>query len=117
MPNALFEMTQVSRGRFVSRITCSCGYASPTTAEAASPLLSATFLPIVLLSGSFGAVSREPDWLQTLMRWLPAQPIVEGAQRALHGAAFPALTARDAAVLAAWTAIGFVVSQRWFRWW
>jgi hypothetical protein len=51
------------------------------------------------------------------MRWLPAQPIVEGAQRALHGAAFPALTARDAAVLAAWTAIGFVVSQRWFRWW
>jgi hypothetical protein len=71
----------------------------------------------VLLSGSFGAVSREPPWLETLMRWLPAQPIVEGAQRALHGAAFPALTARDAAVLAAWTAIGFVVSQRWFRWW
>jgi ABC-2 type transport system permease protein len=87
------------------------------SAEAAWPLLSATFLPIVLLSGSFGAVSREPHWLETVMRWLPAQPIVEGAQRALHGAAFPALTARDAAVLAAWTVIGFVVSQRWFRWW
>lgn len=53
------------------------------SAEAAWPLLSATFLPIVLLSGSFGAVSREPDWLETLMRWLPAQPIVEGAQQAL----------------------------------
>ena len=87
------------------------------SAEAAWPLLSATFLPIVLLSGSFGAVSREPHWLETVMRWLPAQPIVEGAQRALHGAAFPALTARDAAVLAAWTVIGFVVSQWWFRWW
>jgi ABC-2 type transport system permease protein len=85
-------------------------------AEAAWPLLGATYLPIVLLSGAFGAVSREPGWLAALMRHLPAQPVIEGAERALHGAPFPALTPRDIAVLAAWTAAGFLVSQRFFRW-
>jgi hypothetical protein len=38
IPRALFEMTHVSRGRLVNRITLSCGYASATTAEAESPL-------------------------------------------------------------------------------
>jgi ABC-2 type transport system permease protein len=85
-------------------------------AEAAWPLLGATYLPIVLLSGSFGAVSREPAWLASLMRFLPAQPIIEGAERALHAAPFPALTPRDVAVLAAWIVVGFLVSQRFFRW-
>ena len=87
------------------------------SAEAAWPLLGATYLPVVLLSGSFGAISREPDWLATLMRYLPAQPIIEGAARALHRAPFPALTPRDLAVLAAWALAGLLVSQRIFRWW
>ena len=50
------------------------------------------------------------------MRHLPAEPIIEGAERALHGAPFPALTPRDVAVLAAWIVAGFLVSQRFFRW-
>ncbi len=71
------------------------------TAEAAWPLLAVSYLPIVILSGGFGPVHGEPAWLSTLVGYLPAQPIVDGASRALgatsHGAAMA--TPRDLAVL------------------
>jgi hypothetical protein len=88
------------------------------TAEAAWPLLAVSYVPIVILSGGFGAVHGEPGWLSTLVGYLPAQPIVDGASRALdatrHGAGMPTL--REFAVLLAWIAAGLLFSQRWFRW-
>jgi ABC-2 type transport system permease protein len=82
--------------------------------EAAWPLLGVTYLPLVVLSGSFGAVSGEPGWLATAVGYLPAEPAIEGASRALRG--LTALTAHDLVVLALWCAAGLLVSQRWFRW-
>jgi ABC-2 type transport system permease protein len=84
------------------------------TVEAAWPLLALTYLPLVLLSGSFGAVASEPGWLATAVSYLPAEPVVDGATRALHGVG--AFTAHDALVLLAWAVAGLVVSQRWFAW-
>ena len=44
------------------------------TAESAWPLLAASYLPVVLLSGVFGAAS-EPGWLAGLLRWLACCPL------------------------------------------
>jgi ABC-2 type transport system permease protein len=84
------------------------------SAEAAWPLLALTYLPLVVLSGSFGPVSSEPGWLATVVSYLPAEPVVDGATRALRG--LGAFTAHDAIVLVAWAAGGLLVAQRWFRW-
>lgn len=87
------------------------------TVEAAWPLLGATYLPIVILSGSFGTVSSEPRWLTTIMDYLPVQPIITSATRALLPAtSTPVISTRDLGVLAAWAATGLLVSQRWFCW-
>ncbi|HEY3036709.1 MAG TPA: ABC transporter permease [Streptosporangiaceae bacterium] len=88
------------------------------TAEAAFPVLSLTYLPVIFLSGAFGAFAGEPNWLTTLIRYLPAQPLVEAVTWALRPSAsgLAAFPGRDLAVLAAWGAAGLLVSVRFFRW-
>jgi ABC-2 type transport system permease protein len=89
------------------------------TAEGALPLLTVTYLPVLLLSGVlFSAPSGQAGWLTTLIRDLPAQPIVDAVTRALHGSAggAPPIPGHDLAVLAAWTAVGLLASLRLFRW-
>jgi hypothetical protein len=68
----------------------------------------------LVLSGSFGSVSSEPGWLATAVSYLPAEPVVDGAARALRG--LGAFTAHDALVLLAWAAAGLLVAPRWFAW-
>ena len=87
------------------------------TVEAAWPLLGLTYLPVVILSGGFGSVGAQAGWLTTAVSYLPVQPVVHGASRALApGAATTILSLRDVAVLVVWGSAGLVVSQRWFRW-
>jgi ABC-2 type transport system permease protein len=87
------------------------------TVEAAWPLLGLTYLPVVILSGSFGTVSAEPGWLAQVMTYLPVQPIIDSAARALGtGASAWVISARDLVVLAAWAVAGMLLSQRCFRW-
>ena len=88
----------------------------PTT-EAAWPLLGVTYLPLVILSGSFGNVSGQPGWLATGIDYLPVRPIIDSTRRALQAAGgMPATSPHDLAVLAAWAAAGMVLSLRYFRW-
>ncbi len=82
--------------------------------EAAWPLLGLTYLPLIVLSGGFGADSTQPGWLATVVGYLPAEPVVHSVARAMEGPG--AMTARDLAVLLVWGAAGLLVSQRWFRW-
>ena len=89
----------------------------PTT-EAAWPLLALSYLPLAVLSGSFGAVHGEPPWLSTVVGYFPAQPIIDGASRAL-GATGPGarlMTVHDLVVLVAWVAVGLLLSRRGFAW-
>ena len=87
------------------------------TVDAAWPILAVTYLPIVVLSGGFGAVSAEPGWLATIVGCLPVQPMVHSATVALHATTGgPVISNGDLAVLAAWAAAGLIVAQRWFRW-
>ena len=85
-----------------------------TSAQGANPLLTLTFIPLVIFSGGFGGLSGLPHWLSTVMSYLPAQPMIDAVNRALqHSGALPG---RDLAVLAAWALGGMLVSVRCFRW-
>jgi ABC-2 type transport system permease protein len=87
------------------------------TAQAAGPVLLLTYLPVILFSGGLGSLNSEPGWLATLARYLPAQPIIDAATRALQQAGgAPPIPGRDLAVLAAWAVAGVVASVCFFRW-
>ncbi len=88
-----------------------------SSAEGANPVLIFTYLPVILLSGAFGALS-EPKWLTTLMSYLPGQPVIGSATRALEfsGSGLAPVSGRDLAVLAGWAVIGLLASVRFFRW-
>ena len=85
-----------------------------TSAQGANPLLTLTYLPLIIFSGGFGGLSGLPHWLNTAMSYLPAQPMIDGVTRALESGA--SMSGRDLAVLAAWAQGGLVVSVRFFRW-
>ncbi|HEY2279367.1 MAG TPA: ABC transporter permease [Streptosporangiaceae bacterium] len=86
--------------------------------ESANPVLIFSYLPVILLSGAFGSISGEPRWLATLMSYLPGQPVIAAATRALEfsGPGLAPVAVRDLAVLAGWAGIGLVASVRFFRW-
>ena len=87
------------------------------TAQSAAPVLMLTYLPVILFSGGLGSVTSEPGWLATLARYLPAQPIIDSATRALqHGGGLAPIPGHDLAVLAAWAIAGAAASVCFFRW-
>jgi len=88
------------------------------TAQSSGPVLMLTYLPVILFSGGLGSVSSEPGWLATAARYLPAQPIIDAATRALQhgGAGLAPIPGHDLAVLAAWAIAGVVASVCFFRW-
>ena len=45
-----------------------------TSAQGANPLLTLTYLPLIIFSGGFGGLSGLPHWLNTAMSYLPASP-------------------------------------------
>lgn len=88
------------------------------TAQSAGPVLMITYLPVILFSGGLGSLSGQPGWLATLARYLPAQPVIDAATRALQhsGSGLVLVSGRELAVLAAWAVAGVVLSVRFFRW-
>jgi ABC-type multidrug transport system permease subunit len=86
------------------------------TIEAVSGLMNFVMLPMWLLSGTFFSAERFPALLQPLVQSLPLT-VVNNALRAIlnEGAGLAAMTA-PLAILAAWTAVGFVLALRLFRW-
>jgi ABC-2 type transport system permease protein len=85
--------------------------------ESASPILTLTYLPVILVSGIFGSLDSQPHWLTTLAGWLPAQPMIDAATRALqHPAGPPVLPGHDLLVLAGWAVAGLAASRLLFRW-
>jgi ABC-2 type transport system permease protein len=89
-----------------------------TSAQGANPLLTLTYIPLIIFSGGFGGVSGLPSWLNTVMSYLPAQPMIDAATRALAGTGggVHLMTGHDLAVLAGWAVGGLLVSMRFFQW-
>jgi ABC-2 type transport system permease protein len=88
------------------------------TAQSAGPVLMITYLPVILFSGGLGSLAAEPGWLATLARYLPAEPVIDAATRALRhsGSGLVLLSGQELAVLAAWAAAGVAASVWFFRW-
>jgi ABC-2 type transport system permease protein len=82
-------------------------------------LLALTYIPLIIFSGGFGGLSGLPHWLDTLMSYLPAQPMIGAVTRALEtgtGQSGYALPGRDLVVLAAWAVGCLLLSVRSFQW-
>jgi ABC-2 type transport system permease protein len=83
------------------------------SAQGANQLVALTYLPLIIFSGGFGTVNGLPHWLNTLMSYLPAQPLIDGVGRALLNGT---LSGRDLLVLAAWVVGALALSVRFFTW-
>ena len=85
------------------------------SAQSAQPVLMLTYIPLIVLGGAFGAITSLPHWVNTAMTYLPVQPAIDAASRALqHNGAI--MSAHDLAVLAGWVLGGLLVSFRYFAW-
>jgi len=86
-------------------------------AEAAPAIVNLMILPLTFISGIWMVLDGAPAWLDTLAKVFPVRPLAHSLQHAFHPATTGAgLVWADLATLAAWTALGLVVSLRWFRW-
>ena len=89
----------------------------PTAKAPAQPLLSLSYFPVMLLSGVLGTLGGAPSWLTIVLTYLPGQPMVDAATRALHTTGgTSSLPGHDLAVMAAWAAAALLASLRLFRW-
>jgi ABC-2 type transport system permease protein len=83
--------------------------------QSAQPILMLTYIPLVVLSGAFGAFQGLPHWVSTAVSYLPVQPVIDAASRALqHSGAI--MSVHDLAVLVGWVAGGLLVSFWVFQW-
>jgi ABC-type multidrug transport system permease subunit len=83
---------------------------------AGQSILTATYLPIVLLSGIFFPISSEPPWMQTIAKLLPAQPLAHAIELSIsHGDSLSGIW-MNFSVLIIWAVIGFVIAIKSFRW-
>lgn len=89
-----------------------------SSADTALPVLTVVYFPIVFLSGAFGSASPGPDWLTTVVRYLPARPVVDLARRAVDhtGTGLPPIPPSDLAILGGWAIAGLVISLLAFPW-
>lgn len=84
--------------------------------ESASGWMNFVQLPMWLLSGTFFAYTRFPDFLHPFIRLLPLTALNDAFRAVMNeGASLPAVAA-PLAVLAAWGALSFVAALATFRW-
>jgi ABC-2 type transport system permease protein len=85
------------------------------SAEAAGPVTLASYLPFALLSGVFSTTLTLPGWLDRGLAAFPVMALVE-VLRAGYAPGQHPFPAAAAAVLAAWTLAGLILSRRFFSW-
>lgn len=86
------------------------------TVEGVSGILNLAMLPMFVLSGIFFSASRYPDALQPFVQALPLTALND-ALRAVYNDGLPLSAAGgELLILGAWTAAGFLLALRWFRW-
>jgi len=88
-----------------------------TSVAGANPVLVFTYVPLLIFSGAFGNMVL-PHWVTTAMSYLPVQPVIHSVTHALQrpSSGLALISARDLAVLAAWTLGCVLVSMCFFRW-
>ena len=83
-------------------------------ADAAPPIVNATILPLLFLSGIFIAFDdRTPSWILWTARIFPVRHFATGMQAGFLGTPF---RWTDVGVVALWGVAGVVLAMRWFGW-
>jgi ABC-2 type transport system permease protein len=86
------------------------------TLETVSGLMNLVMLPMWILSGIFFSSDRFPDVVQPFIKTIPLTPLINALRAViLEGASLPQLWSQ-AAILAAWGVVTFILALRWFRW-
>jgi len=113
---ALGALVAFILGAFAWAATATALTAAIPTVEAAAPTMMLTYFPVIIISGTFGAIS-EPRWLATIASYLPAQPLVHAVGSSLgHTSGQASLPVHDLLVLAAWAVAGLALAVATFRW-
>lgn len=73
-------------------------------------------MPMWVLSGTFFAYERFPEWLHAPIRLLPLSSLVDAVRAVSNAGATLADCAFQIAVLVVWSAVGFTIALRTFRW-
>jgi ABC-2 type transport system permease protein len=83
-------------------------------ADAAPPIVNATILPLLFLSGIFIPLGdNAPEWIRWVGRIFPVKHFADGMQAGFIGLPF---RWRDVAIVAAWGVAGLLVAARSFSW-
>jgi ABC-2 type transport system permease protein len=86
------------------------------SAQSAQPVLMLVYIPLIVLSGAFGAISSLPHWVNTAMTYLPVQPVIDAGSRALQYSGGAIMSVHDLGVLVGWLAGGLLASFWFFQW-
>jgi ABC-type multidrug transport system permease subunit len=86
------------------------------TLETVSGLMNLVMLPMWILSGIFFSSDRFPAAVQPLIKAIPLTPLINALRAIILEGASLAQLWSQAAVLAIWGAVTFVLALRWFRW-
>ncbi len=96
---------------------CALGFAvTPLipNADAAAPMVNATILPLLFLSGIFIPIGdNAPAWLTWTARIFPVKHLADGVQAGFVGTPFHW---NDVLIVAAWGAAGLLLAARFFSW-
>ncbi len=84
------------------------------SAESASPIANASYLPVAIMSGIFDPTFPVPSWLSVVVGLLPVRALAQILQQGYTPVEHASLS--DLYVLLAWTAFGSAFATWRFRW-
>jgi ABC-2 type transport system permease protein len=84
------------------------------SAESATPVANASYLPVAIMSGIFDPTMGLPHWLSVTVGFLPVKALASILESGYTAAA--QTSPRDLLVLLAWAALGSGISVWRFRW-
>ena len=90
--------------------------ARPQTIEGVSGLMNLVMLPMWLLSGTFFAATRFPEFWQPVIQALPLTALNDALRANINEGLPLAASSPDVLVMAAWGSVSFLLALRWFRW-
>lgn len=86
------------------------------TIEGVSGLMNLVMLPMWLLSGTFFAATRFPEFWQPVIQVLPLTALNDALRANINEGLPLAANLPDVLVMAAWGSASFLLALRWFRW-
>lgn len=82
----------------------------------AAPLSNLVAFPLMFLSGTFFPRFLMPDWLESLTKYLPLTPIIDGLRYITTEGKTLAHLGTELLIMAVWTVVIYAIAIRFFRW-